>query len=71
MAETERDAQVGPILGAPRILVVDDEPQMLRVLRPALAAAGYEALFASTGREALRAIAASARPRREAHAEGI
>jgi len=60
MAETERDAQGGPILGAPRILVVDDEPQMLRVLRPALAAAGYEALFASTGREALRAIAASA-----------
>lgn len=60
MAETERDAQGRPILGAPRILVVDDEPQMLRVLRPALAAAGYEALFASTGREALRAIAASA-----------
>lgn len=47
-------------MNGPRILVVDDEPQMLRVLRPALAASGYETLEAATGREALKAIAAYA-----------
>lgn len=47
-------------MSGPRILVVDDEPQMLRVLRPALAASGYETLEAATGREALKAIAAYA-----------
>jgi two-component system KDP operon response regulator KdpE len=43
-----------------RILVVDDEPQIHRVLRPALTACGYDVLEASTGRQALRMIAASA-----------
>jgi two-component system, OmpR family, KDP operon response regulator KdpE len=43
-----------------RVLVVDDEPQIQRVLRPALAACGYEVLEATTGRDALRMIAASA-----------
>jgi two-component system KDP operon response regulator KdpE len=43
-----------------RVLVVDDEPQMLRFLRPALEASGYEVLHASAGREALRRIANSA-----------
>lgn len=43
-----------------RVLVVDDEPQIQRVLRPALTACGYEVLEAATGREALKAIAASA-----------
>ncbi len=47
-------------MSGPRILIVDDEPQMLRVLRPALAASGYETLEAATGREALKAIAAHA-----------
>ncbi|WP_161912370.1 response regulator transcription factor [Methylosinus sp. C49] len=47
-------------MSGPRILIVDDEPQMLRVLRPALVASGYETLEAATGREALKAIAASA-----------
>lgn len=37
-----------------RILVVDDEPQIIRFLRPALAAAGYEAIIATTAAEALR-----------------
>jgi two-component system KDP operon response regulator KdpE len=37
-----------------RILIVDDEPQILRFLRPALDAAGYEVLEAETGAEALR-----------------
>jgi two-component system, OmpR family, KDP operon response regulator KdpE len=43
-----------------RILVVDDEPQIHRVLRPALSACGYDVLEALTGREGLRMIAASA-----------
>ncbi len=36
-----------------RILVVDDEPQILRFLRPALNAAGYDVIEATTGTEAL------------------
>ncbi len=43
-----------------RVLVIDDEPQIHRVLRPALQACGYDVLEASTGREALKVIAASA-----------
>lgn len=43
-----------------RILVVDDEPEIHRVLRPALKACGYEPLKAMTGGEALTMIAASA-----------
>jgi two-component system KDP operon response regulator KdpE len=41
----------------PRILVVDDEPQMHRFLGPALTAAGYEPIRAETGRQALAEIA--------------
>ena len=37
----------------PRVLVVDDEPQILRALRVILREAGFEALPASTGEEAL------------------
>lgn len=40
-----------------RVLVVDDEPQIIRFLRPALDAAGYEMLEANTGAEALRKAA--------------
>jgi two-component system, OmpR family, KDP operon response regulator KdpE len=36
-----------------RVLVVDDEPQIRRVLRSALAARGYEVQDASTGEDAL------------------
>jgi two-component system, OmpR family, KDP operon response regulator KdpE len=43
-----------------RILVVDDEPQIHRFLRPALSACGYDVIEASTGREALKMIAAAA-----------
>ena len=43
-----------------RVLVVDDEPQIHRVLKPALTACGYETLEAMTGRDALKAIATSA-----------
>jgi two-component system KDP operon response regulator KdpE len=45
----------------PRILVVDDEPQLLRALTTTLRGAGYIVESASTGEEAL-ALAASARP---------
>jgi two-component system, OmpR family, KDP operon response regulator KdpE len=44
-----------------RILVVDDEPQILRFLRPSLTAAGYDVLTAATGAEALK-LAATAAP---------
>lgn len=41
------------------VLVVDDEPQIQRVLRPSLTASGYEVREAATGREALAAISAN------------
>ena len=44
----------------PRVLVVDDEPQILRFLQPALEASGYAVLHAKTGAQAMRAIANSA-----------
>jgi two-component system KDP operon response regulator KdpE len=42
-----------------KVLIVDDEPQLQRVLRPALKASGYEVLAAATGDEALKAVAAN------------
>lgn len=44
----------------PRILVIDDEPQIHRFLGPALDAAGYEPVRALTGAEGLREIARKA-----------
>jgi two-component system KDP operon response regulator KdpE len=41
----------------PRILVVDDEPQIHRFLGPALDAAGYEPIRVENGTDALREIA--------------
>jgi len=41
----------------PRILVIDDEPQIHRFLSPALEAAGYEPVRAETGLAGLREIA--------------
>lgn len=41
----------------PRILVIDDEPQIHRFLAPALDAAGYEPKRADSGQEGLRGIA--------------
>lgn len=38
----------------PRILVVDDEPQIQRFLRPALQASDYDVITAGTGRDARR-----------------
>ncbi len=47
-------------MNGPRILIVDDEPQIQRFLSVALAAAGYEILTAETGAGALRAAATRA-----------
>lgn len=44
----------------PRILVVDDEPQIQRFLRPALLAVDYDVIEASTADEAKRLIATRA-----------
>jgi two-component system, OmpR family, KDP operon response regulator KdpE len=41
---------------APRILVVDDESQIQRFLKPSLVAAGYEAISAQTAAAALKAF---------------
>lgn len=43
----------------PRILIVDDEPPIIRVLKPSLVACGYEVLIAETGAAALSQIAQS------------
>ncbi len=41
------------------MLVVDDEPAVLRILRLTLEAEGYEVLAAPSGREAVRALASA------------
>ncbi|MBL0372306.1 response regulator [Rhizobium sp. KVB221] len=43
-----------------RVLIVDDEPQILRFLRPALDAAGYDVIEAETGAAAIRDVATKA-----------
>lgn len=43
--------------GAPRVLVVDDEPQIHRFLAPALEAAGYATLRADTGAQGMKLAA--------------
>ena len=48
----ESASRPSPAAGA-RILVVDDEPAMLRALRISLRARGYEVTTAATGSEAL------------------
>lgn len=45
----------------PRVLVIDDEPQILRVLKPALTAAGYDVVTSGTAKEA-QTLAATAAP---------
>lgn len=46
-----------PKMSTERILVVDDEPQILRFLKPSLSAAGYDVLTEATGAGALKAAA--------------
>jgi two-component system KDP operon response regulator KdpE len=47
-------------MSGPRVLIVDDEPQIQRLLKVALTAAGYETVEAETGASALRAAASQA-----------
>ena len=44
----------------PRILVVDDEPQIIRFLKPALGAAGYDVIVAETAGMAMKLAATQA-----------
>lgn len=44
----------------PKVLVVDDEPQIQRFLKPSLTASGFAVVSASTAAEALRAFASAA-----------
>lgn len=44
-------------MSGPRLLIVDDEPQILRALTPALQAAGYAVEAVGSGAEALSALA--------------
>jgi CheY-like chemotaxis protein len=44
----------------PRVLVVDDDPQVLRLLRVNFELEGYDVAAASSGKEALETIAAEA-----------
>ncbi|MBI1406499.1 MAG: response regulator [Caulobacter sp.] len=46
--------------GLPRILIIDDEPQIHRFLIPALEAAGYDPIRADTGEGGLRQMATRA-----------
>jgi two-component system KDP operon response regulator KdpE len=43
-----------------RILVVDDEPQIQRFLKPSLTAGGFDVITAATGAEAIKAVAMQA-----------
>lgn len=47
---------VGPPMGSQKILVVDDEVQMRRVLRATLSAHGYEVVEAESGEQALQKL---------------
>lgn len=44
-------------MSATRLLVIDDEPQIVRALRPGLAAAGYDVESVGSGVEALAVVA--------------
>jgi len=45
-----------PIVSKGRILVVDDEPQIRRVVRSMLASRGYDVVEASNGEDALKLV---------------
>jgi len=47
-------------MNKPRVLVVDDEPQILRFLKPGLTAGGFDVIAAETAAEALKLAATQA-----------
>jgi two-component system, OmpR family, KDP operon response regulator KdpE len=47
-------------MSKPRVLVVDDEPQILRFLRPGLTAGDFDVITAATGAEAVKSAATMA-----------
>ena len=47
------DAEQAAAAGQPRVLVVDDEPQIVRALKVVLREAGFQAVPAETASEAL------------------
>ncbi|TKJ31465.1 MAG: DNA-binding response regulator [Chloroflexi bacterium B3_Chlor] len=51
------DRLVGDKVGSETILVVDDEPRLVRLVREILSAVGYEVLSARDGEEALETLA--------------
>lgn len=46
-------------MSAPRVIIVDDEQEIHRILRPAFTACGYEVADEMSGREALKRLASS------------
>jgi DNA-binding response OmpR family regulator len=53
------DAKPAPGAGNGRVLIVDDDPSILRMLRLIFLADGYDVTTATNGREALDAVAAA------------
>ena len=47
-------------MNRPRVLVVDDEPQILRFLKPGLSAGGFDVIAAGTAAEAVKSAATMA-----------
>lgn len=50
----------GPLMPKKRILIVDDEPEIVEIVKERLEANGYETLIAHDGEECLREIQKSA-----------
>ncbi len=59
LASARRTPRSGAGMSVARVLVVDDEPQILRALRTSLHGAGYEVETADTAEGALAALAAN------------
>ena len=57
MAETHREADTSmATVAKKRVLLVDDDPELVESVRIALMTHGYEVLVATDGAEALRAL---------------
>jgi DNA-binding response OmpR family regulator len=54
--EPERDTMPGTWLGAPKIVIADDDGAMRELVRAALVQAGYDVVEVATGADAVRVI---------------